>query len=582
MAAAANSKRIKVLFAVFVLLLLLLATSDYLLTGFAAALNVRVVQQQQQAERRKHNQTIDTALHDSKTFDDDDELHYCSRSIMTTTESFCQCMAKLPSWLMRQQPRSSNIPLSFPLSLWYAYEPLIRQAALDSLNDCYSTTDLQGLNHTAFAQLTKHVFDALTPYRLKKSTKTHANPLVWQDILNIILLRRQSDPTMHHRHRHHYHHPPLKIAVFGGSVTEGTESAECPSNLNVHRSIMMNHTNQISCSWSQKLQVLLNAALGPNTVIVKNYAVGKMTSQIANLILNLDLVQDPDEQNYALSDFDIVISAFSANDGGVPGSNRDLVHTSMQQFVKTCQDFRPCHAHLPLVIQLEDILLDPFPSKQGGILGGLRFSREMVETANWASILSISYADAIRDYVYSHDPKKDTTLTVHHRVHPGMSFHIGVSWVIAWNLLQGLVSACDAPRMMTTLAPPEEEEESYREASMPLLQPSLRSNHMWALWNQSTRERTEDCASLGENMQLSRRRTQCVYKWVVSRIALNTADKVQEMVSTVATNIKGWKGAMYSQPTWLGLRVGATFTIQLDSVVSHIDHIVLVVSPLWL
>jgi hypothetical protein len=50
--------------------------------------------------------------------------------------------------------------------------------------------------------------------RLPKSIKTRPHPFVMERVIEIII-KRITDPMKH---------PPLQIAVFGGSVTEGFNS----------------------------------------------------------------------------------------------------------------------------------------------------------------------------------------------------------------------------------------------------------------------------------------------------------------------------------------------------------------------
>jgi hypothetical protein len=98
-------------------------------------------------------------------------------------------------------------------------------------------------------------------------------------------------------------------------------------------------------------------------------------------------------------------------------------------------DQRPC-SDLPLVIVVEDNMMETLGEvrdKDMDVRDTFKFSRDMAETANWAGVMSVSYADAIRTFVY-----KDTSshlMTHISQTHPGHSFHTGIAWTMAWNLL---------------------------------------------------------------------------------------------------------------------------------------------------
>jgi hypothetical protein len=480
----------------------------------------------------------------------DSTLSYC-RSV-NTTESFCRCMAHYGSFVSSESSQR-NTPYypTLSSSMWHRHEPTIRRSALNSLSHCWKS--LNGLNETAFDESTKALFTALTPFRLGKSLKTPANPLVWEKVLQVIL-RRQQDPS---------HNPPLMIAVFGGSVTEGVRSHN--NNVGLPKKDLFIST---SCAWPHKLQLLMNDMLGEDAVLIKNYAVAGTDSGVAHSVIAHDLW--PDKQ-YQPEQFDIIISAFSTNDGQAPVSVRAEVFRAMQAFVKACQDLRPC-SDLPLVVQLEDNPLDTL-REDSNMMEGLHFNRDMVQTSNWANIMSISYADAIRDFVYTHDVT-DTTVTHYNEVHPGLSFHTGMSWILGWNFMNGVATACDAPLM-----PEYDNPEPRVGSSLPFLDATSTSRDILEAHRNITALQTTSTACQNGN---NSSKTKCIYKWVASLLASKTRHDVQQAVSSVATEIKGWKGfgEVWRPPrrTWLGEGLNSTFTIQLNNLDTPITNFLLMVS----
>ena len=379
----------------------------------------------------------------------------CDHAQMTTdVNSACSCLSQ---W-------GANRTTTLARALWERFEPTIRQAARDSLNDCWSWEGaLDPLDEGNFTKLTRNMFTALSSYRMTKSVKTRANPLVMERVLEVLLRRMKYPKT----------NPPLRIAVFGGSVSAGCSCARNSFGLHplMYRCIER-------CTWSSKLERLLNTVLGNGTVVVKNYAIGGTDSSVGRDILEYDMFADGE---YTSSDFDIFISAYSSNDGRTPGATRTMLYEAKQQFIQLLMDQRPC-SDLPLVIQLEDTMLDTF--HQDNVRSANSYMMEMAETANWANIMSISYADAVRDTVYN-DPS-DETLTEYGEVHPGLAFTTAVAWVMAYNLLHGLMDACDAKTM-----PEHDSPEPRAGFSKPLLHDQLLSHDVASQWKKISEHKTQ-------------------------------------------------------------------------------------------
>jgi hypothetical protein len=158
-------------------------------------------------------------------------------------------------------------------------------------------------------EFSKLLFASLDTFRLKQSTKTRAHPRVMRQIRDVIL-NRLADPTKY---------PPLKIAVFGGSVTAGSNGRMNEFNLPCRRRAIEVWTE---CAWPNALQQLLNHVFGRNdTVVVKNYAIGGYTS--VSGVVGMDYMW-PDGEDVG-QDFDIIVSAYATNDGMQAISRRDSI-----------------------------------------------------------------------------------------------------------------------------------------------------------------------------------------------------------------------------------------------------------------
>ena len=449
----------------------------------------------------------------------------------------------------------------------------IREAAHSSLFDCWNWEGaIPDLNKTEtdFGKITDRMLYLLNHYRLKKSIKTRANPLVLERVFQVIL-RRLADPI---------HNPPLKIAVFGGSVTQGVNSMANAMGLRE------NSKAPQLCTWACKLERLLNLILvgelsktfgmghhgqpsksGKETplkkvVVVTNYAVAGTDSAIGSTMLEYNLFGSD------LSKHDIFISSFGANDiQKDEGLDRDNVYRYMQTFNRMAKAQRPC-SDLPLVIQLDDILGDGVRGMTRGVREGLRYNQEMIETNNWAGFMSVSYADAVRDIVYA-EPS-DFILHEFGNLHPGFNFHTGVAWVMAYNLLEGIIGSCDAVSL-----PEHDKKEPRAGFPPPLLRENFHQERAIALWKSKAEEQSRLCREKKAGVY-------CVYSFVAATHGASTKEKVRAAINKVATNIQGWEatGFPVKKPrrTWAATGLNSTFTIQLDDLTTPINRMLILVS----
>jgi hypothetical protein len=183
----------------------------------------------------------------------------------------------------------------------------IRRASFQSLDYCWNwegaVTDVHKL---AYANVTENMMDLLQS-RLLRSIKVRPHPFVMERVVEIIM-NRMKNPNQH---------PPLRIAVFGGLVTEGFRSRFNSIGLSESQNGFQ------ACAWSYKLERVLNQVLpllfdehlpasdtsqSFSLVEVKNYAVSGTDSSIGATILEYNLLGTD------MAVTGVVISSFGSND----------------------------------------------------------------------------------------------------------------------------------------------------------------------------------------------------------------------------------------------------------------------------
>ena len=491
-----------------------------------------------------------------------------------TVNSVCQCL------FQRTSQSSSQTPIT---AIWNSLREHIHIAAYKSLTECWNwqgaldnvlvlNNDHETTTTSSFINLTNTMLNLLQS-RLPKSIKTRPHPFVMERVIEIII-KRITDPMKH---------PPLHIAVFGGSVTEGFNSRL--NSINISTS----NRDPRLCTWSCRLENLLNEILpivyfGQSSkknatdnnithdadlklVQVRNFAVGGSDSSIGAMSLEYNLFGTD------MAQMDIVISAYAANDLQSPiGLERDRIFEHMQQFHKTAKAQRPC-SDLPLLIQLADVFEESLTAATtrgggGSIRQSLRYSTEMLETTNWAGVYALSYPDVVRDVIYRN--KFDTTLIEHGQLHPGLTFHTGIAWMIAYGLLDGSLLACDASVMLD-----HDKAEPRMGISYPVLRNDLSPQDVPENWN-------NDTISLQQRCLLNQTSGPTCEYLTCREGGASTAEEVRSAIKQVATNIDGWDGVGYPvkkpRRTWQAMHENATFTIQLTNLTNPINRMLVLVS----
>ena len=315
--------------------------------------------------------------------------------------------------------------------------------------------------------------------------------------------------------------PPLKIATFGGSVTQGVE---CMKNDVGLREVGKNFED---CAWPFKLETLLDRLLGEGPLLasaaaspaggptrkvvsVSNFGSGGRDSDVAASVIEFDILDSDDP----LSSYDVVVSSFAANDGQADApSMRDALYGSMQRFARLVSAQRPCDV-LPLVVMVEDV---PVELVRGTIRDGMRHAREMVEVSSRLGLLSVSYADLVREDAWLAGTSDGPVARgVAGTIHPGAFFHTGLALTVGHAILEGmLVDGCDEAAGLGEL----ENATSFPPAWFvpPAIQEDTTAAQEHLRFEQAFKEQAAVCEGRGgdsSNAAAAAPRTSCTYKWL--------------------------------------------------------------------
>ena len=253
-------------------------------------------------------------------------------------------------------------------------------------------------------------------------------------------------------------YPPLRIAVFGGSVTIGR---------GCHGRGMGNH----NCAWPMRFELLVNQFAkqyykevknnnkegdgddrGDNTnnqedqhdhhdiVKVYNLGVGGTGTPVGTNMVKYWMY--PAE--LAKVGPDVIVNSYSTNDSLPPwGSDvRDQVNlvmenvrNSLQTFIRTAMVSKRCEVP-PLVVHMDDYL----GPQQDAALGELSYSTAMTQMAKWYDTVAISYGDVVRDLAWH---EGDETFYNPKDVHFGHWAHQTIAWSMGFASLELLSNYCD-------------------------------------------------------------------------------------------------------------------------------------------
>ena len=455
--------------------------------------------------------------------------------------SLCDCL--------RQKALEENVAIPSVVSLWRRYSSKILDASF-RLEDVQNKT----LEYQAWVQ---HLFAWTTTSRLVKSFETFPQDIDSLKSLHAIVQERfeKGDSA-----------PPLKVAVFGGSLTAGHGCLENPLGMPTQSFLK----RQLPCAWPARLQTLLDT-FAPGLVNITNMAMAATTSDVGATVIDYQLWPVellPDGP-------DVVIAAFATNDALAEAPETEI-YQNMQLLVESIHRERNCKkSKLPLLIYVDDFIAWP-----GSVQKYLDFHHDLHELADWHGFGYISYANAFREIVHA-DLMQENTFkgpwTTEKRgkyvanPHPGLSFHIVMSWVMVFNLLNLSFHVCDGS--LEELAPIENKKfpmVSIPSIQRPPLDPGLLTQSIPKAWKQLEIGETQRCSTVSSGPR-------CGFVWIANRVSdFRTAPAIEVFLNKYLTFNDGWKaeGNSYrSKHGWVAKKEKARFKLAIRSLETSVRYI---------
>jgi lysophospholipase L1-like esterase len=355
--------------------------------------------------------------------------------------SFVKSSSHQPSPYCLLLPR----PIPSTISFWNSILPDIVQASQHALDKRFALHDFTaGLLHL------------ISPDRMARSTMSL--PHDWTPVRRVL-------EVLYARYQHLTQRGPearkLKILVMGGSLIVGVNCRKIVSDYSLH----MQMPNRL-CTWTHRLESLLNKLLGDEYVEVHKIALGGTNTQTGFVMWDSNFL--PDETKNP----DILINAYSTNDMHIltvlqakEGNQtlRDKVMEMTQDFVRAVLKDGPC---APLLLHMDDYL----GNEQREILTTTELSQAVAVLAQYYGFTSMSYANVVRDIVYGdthefwispqgwyNDFGKGNVME--REIHPGMAMHIMSSWVTAYTMLNLGLTYCSIEGFLADMAVADQETE---------------------------------------------------------------------------------------------------------------------------
>ena len=260
-----------------------------------------------------------------------------------------------------------------------------------------------------------------TPSRLRRAA-THMPTFSPSSLKNVVKIieRRVQDPE---------NNPPLRIAVFGGSVTIGSGC------------INPKRIKHYACAWPMRLELLINQFAGMDVIKVYNLAVGGTSTNLGVKLIKYWMYNN----ELAKTGPDVIIHSYSTNDSLPPfyiKPEEDPVVVMMEQarerlqsFIRTAMQSKGCDEQ-PLVVVVDDYV----GPQQHLLLGELSFNTVMAQVSKWYDTVAISYGDVVRDISWF---EGDERFFNRKNVHNGHWAHQAIAWSMGFASLELLSNYCD-------------------------------------------------------------------------------------------------------------------------------------------
>mmetsp|Transcript_22466 Transcript_22466/g.53029 ORF Transcript_22466/g.53029 Transcript_22466/m.53029 type:complete len:716 (-) Transcript_22466:187-2334(-) len=458
--------------------------------------------------------------------------------------------------------------------LWEKYLPEILDASRNELMPQELQTDEET------EKFRKLLTETLSPARMRRAVR-HMPTFSHRIVKNVmgIIEKRILDPA---------NNPPLRIAVYGGSVTIG-------------RDCQPKRMAFLDCAWPKRFELLVNQFFKSDIIKVYNLGVGGTATPVATRRVKYWMYTDPELMKVGP---DVIINAYSTNDSLPPWGKKwpeddfvflveERVRDQLQDFVRAALESKLC-AVPPLVVHVDDYL----GPQQPALLGELSYVSALTQIAKYYDTVGISYAEVVRDIVYQ--DQKDSTFAGIGDVHFGQYAHQTVAWSVAFASLQLLINYCDdesTARMAKTKNDNDHGNEDESNTA-PITKEYLRDEKLFLpppLTREMLLENAEahfdaavenaykfyienDCASLGSSGGVERDMNPCIVTWISTPGDFN-ARAIARFMDTHKTLNDGWQAERQNaegwsnKDGWIASKPKATFALRFDNLSKPVNTV---------
>jgi hypothetical protein len=434
--------------------------------------------------------------------------------------------------------------------------PVVLNTTLRYIVDrVYSHRDVS--EHERYALFTglDRLMQMFDPDRLRRSLVNRMPAITASKIMDIID-KRLEDPKRN---------PPLRVMIFGGSITEGMEANFFQQG---DVSFGISRVVHVEARFSSQLQAILDTVLSPGVVEITNMASGGSTSEAASPLLEYAIYPE----GYARIGPDLIISSFGFEEMRVLKTSKEIREAN-EQFIDAAYVNR-CDG-LPAVILVDDIFCNIISTRSTNrtelVSRSLKHSRVVSDIATWNDIMAVSYTRAFMHYAYADPSMMDDPMAMrkyrevlfgHARfsLNPPLLYHSGMAWMLAFQLLQTIGDRC------------QDEEASLTDCSLSVnkLDPRLMPRYYLESPLSNVTEEWWNHLALTNNKCSDpdfRPGNSCSLSWIAHRSS-PTSRKVQLrelLLSLNASDENGWSalGNPIRAPKtgWFATRANATFSI---------------------
>jgi hypothetical protein len=385
---------------------------------------------------------------------------------------------------------------------------------------------------------------------------------------------------------------PLRIVVFGGSVTAGHQCLANIFDFKVKKTGRDDTNTAVHlCAWPSRLQDIFDEILGKDVVTILNMAVGGASTDLSTTVMQFGMIPG--------STPDIIVWDHGSNDAAEYLNATQIFGQKLQSFYqatlelpKSCSQIDP-----PIVILLDTLLGDQakFPLIHQSMTASAAFWQMI---AWYPNVWGISYANTVRPYILSNLESNQNMLHLLGSkglfVHPGMMYHITVAWVIAFNILHALHDHC-LSRNYETIISLEETEFEFSTPNIlhhlpsefiPELSDELELLQVRSQWNKrlTGKNKNQTCLvnqmpfATGDEVFTTHSTLKCHYAWMVNRVAkVTTREHVNQALKPYLIGAKGWEASGFPikkpRTGWFAKGRGSWFELAFDGIPSSVKNL---------